>query len=160
MDIKTLFITLVMISTLAFLGYVSWYDYKYRTFKRRYILMFYPFVLLANYLINGNLMVTVMSFLFLLLALYFTEVIYNSTGVGTIDIIIAPLFTVWFNLHAMFFAFIFIALYALCWTPSILKMINKKYNTKGIPLVPVMMVSFIVNLFLVPSNIMNFIYTF
>lgn len=162
MSTKQIFILCVIICTLCFLTYCTYFDCKYRVFKRRRtFLFFYPFVFYANFLITRDILITIISFLFLFLILYITVVMNSGVGFGTIDILIAPLFSIWFNEHCITFTIVFIFLYFLAGIPAINKrLINIGKDTTNIPMIPLMMVSFLIVLFIVPNSIMFYFSTF
>jgi len=153
-EFSSILIALAIVTCMLFLVYVSYFDYRYRWFKRRYILAFYPLVFIVNYLINRNLLVTCISFFFLFIVFTITEMISSEEGIGTIDILIAPMFTTWLNFYSVYFILGFFALYGVCCIPWINKnVINFRKDTISVPLIPLMMCSFIIVSLLFPNNI-------
>lgn len=157
---KLMLLVLILISV-CFLFYCAYRDLKHRWFYRRSILIMYPLFFYVNYKINENIILTTLAFLFLFLVFYITEVINSKEGLGTIDILAAPLFSVWFNAYSFYFTLLFFLMYLLCWIPYINKnLLNRGKDTNNTPILTVLFATFILALIVFPNNIGIFFSTF
>lgn len=155
MEIVRFILTLV---TLGFLAYVSWRDYFFGFFPLKKVFCFYPVAFLINYSIYGDIMITLFSFLILFLVLYLVEVCSKDKVIGGLDVTIAPLFTCWFGLYSTVVSYIFILLILVARNKKIKKLMMKgNENAVGNPLVPLMMLSLLIGVFVFPSTITEII---
>lgn len=132
--------------------YLAYLDFKCREVKRRLVVFAYPLVFFVNLSVNPHIPVVLFSSLILFITLYVTT-LFKPGSFGTIDIIFAPLVTVWFNEYAMFYCLALIIVNSLFWGLGLVRRLFSKDNEKLTnPFLVTMLSVFLVFLVIVPSN--------
>lgn len=138
----------LLIITLVLQSVFTYLDLRFRTIKRRFILLAYIPSLLGGLLFNVNLTSYIFGALWLFVMFYVIEVTLGrkSSVIGTIDIIGAPIYTVWFGLGYMPFLIILMALLIVTKAKPVYSLLdkvclNKKVIKDGhirVPLLPLL----------------------
>lgn len=147
--------TLFKILALLFIGYffyLAYLDFRFREMKRRLVLILYPLVFYINFKVSSNLMLTVFGMIILFLTLYLV-VLMKPNSFGAIDILMAPVVTIWFNEYALLYSLSLIIVNSLLWRFGIVdKLFKREGEVISSPFLVIMLSMFLVFLILVPSN--------
>lgn len=152
---------LVTIFILYFLVYLSYVDYKYHQFPLKTVIMFYPLIISIN-LVKGMTLVDIIAgFLMLAFPMYIMQVIKGDELIfGGLDIVVAPLFSIWFGLGAIRYSFMFILVYCVCHNKLITEFLRKgNKECQGRPLVPIMLLTFLICLCFINSSFIEIIFS-
>lgn len=127
MNYKVMLLVVSLVLTLVAQCVFTYLDLRYREIKRRFILLAYIPSLVGGFLINSSLTSFIFGALWLFLVFYFIEVILGSKNsiVGTVDIIGAPIYTVWFGFATVPFMFILVLLLLLTKAKPVYSLLNK-----------------------------------
>lgn len=137
---------------IVYFCYLAYLDFKYREMKRRLVLVAYPLVYLVNLSINPNIPIVLFSSLILFITLY-VSALFRPGCYGTIDILFAPLATVWFNEYAIIYCLALIIINSLLWGLGITKKLFSRENEQLTnPFLVVMLSVFLIFLVVVPNN--------
>ena len=137
---------------IVYFVYLCYLDYRYREMKRRLILLSYPLVFYVNLVVCDNMFVTLLSSFILFISLYIT-CLFKTDSFGTIDILFAPLVTIWFNEYAFVYSLCLIIINSLLWGIGIVeKLFSRKGKDLSNPFLVTMFVTFLLFLILVPNN--------
>lgn len=146
---------LFKILALLFIGYffyLAYLDFRFREIKRRLVLILYPLVFYINFKVSSNLMLTVFGMIILFLTLYLV-VLMKPNSFGAIDILMAPVVTIWFNEYAMLYSLALIIVNSLLWRFGIVdRLFKREGEVISSPFLVIMLAMFLVFLILVPSN--------
>lgn len=146
---------LFKILALLFIGYffyLAYLDFRFREMKRRLVLILYPLVFYINFKVSSNLMLTVFGMIILFLTLYLV-VLMKPNSFGAIDILMAPIVTIWFNEYAMLYSLALIIVNSLLWRFGIVdRLFKREGEVISSPFLVIMLAMFLVFLILVPSN--------
>ena len=146
---------LFKILALLFIGYffyLAYLDFRFREMKRRLVLILYPLVFYINFKVSSNLMLTVFGMIILFLTLYLV-VLMKPNSFGAIDILIAPVVTIWFNEYAILYSLALIIVNSLLWRFGIVdRLFKREGEVISSPFLVIMLSMFLVFLILVPSN--------
>lgn len=146
---------LFKILALLFIGYffyLAYLDFRFREMKRRLVLILYPLVFYINFKVSSNLMLTVFGMIILFLTLYLV-VLMKPNSFGAIDILMAPVVTIWFNEYAMLYSLALIIVNSLLWRFGIVdRLFKREGEAISSPFLVIMLAMFLVFLILVPSN--------
>ncbi len=146
---------LFKILALLFIGYffyLAYLDFRFREMKRRLVLILYPLVFYINFKVSSNLMLTVFGMIILFLTLYLV-VLMKPNSFGAIDILMAPVVTIWFNEYAMLYSLALIIVNSLLWRFGIVdRLFKREGEVISSPFLVIMLAMFLVFLILVPSN--------
>lgn len=146
---------LFKILALLFIGYffyLAYLDFRFREMKRRLVLILYPLVFYINFKVSSNLMLTVFGMIILFLTLYLV-VLMKPNSFGAIDILMAPVVTIWFNEYAMLYSIALIIVNSLLWRFGIVdRLFKREGEAISSPFLVIMLAMFLVFLILVPSN--------
>lgn len=139
-------------SFIFYFCYLAYLDYQYREMKRRLVLVCYPIVFYLNFKVSENLMLTIFGSLILFLTLYIV-VLMKPGSFGAIDLIMAPLITIWFNEYAFLYSLVLIVVNSLIWKLGIVKKLFSRENEElTSPFLVVMLVVFLLFLMTTPNN--------
>lgn len=142
---------------IIYIIYLCYRDYRYREVKRRIVLLAYPFVLGVNWYLADYKVILIFSTLILFLTLYFC-VLFKPGSFGAIDILAAPLFTVWFNEYSIIYSLVLIILNTLSWKLGIVnKLFSKEGEVLSNPFLITMTLVFIIMIIAVPNNFIKII---
>lgn len=137
---------------IVYFCYLAYLDYRFREMKRRLVLACYPIVCYLNFKVSENLMLTVFGFLILFLTLYVVTLM-KPNSFGAIDILMAPLVTIWFNEYSLVYSIVLIIIDSLIWK---IGLVEKLFSREGEPLsnpfLVTMLVIFILFLMMSPNN--------
>ena len=140
---------LFKILALLFIGYffyLAYLDFRFREMKRRLVLILYPLVFYINFKVSSNLMLTVFLTLYLV-------VLMKPNSFGAIDILMAPVVTIWFNEYAILYSLALIIVNSLLWRFGIVdRLFKREGEVISSPFLVIMLSMFLVFLILVPSN--------
>lgn len=143
---------ILALSFSIYLIYLCYLDYKFREVKRRIVLLAYPFVLTLNWQVVEYKSIMLMSTLILFLTLYIT-VLFKFTSFGSIDILAAPLFTVWFNEWSIVYSLVLILIDVLIWRVGIVKLLFERDGEPlSNPFLITMSFTFLIMIITVPNN--------
>lgn len=146
---------LFKILALLFIGYffyLAYLDFRFREMKRRLVLILYPLVFYINFKVSSNLMLTVFGMIILFLTLYLV-VLMKPNSFGAIDILMAPVVTIWFNEYAILYSLALIIVNSLLWRFGIVdRLFKREGEAISSPFLVIMLAMFLVFLILVPSN--------
>lgn len=146
---------LFKILALLFIGYffyLAYLDFRFREMKRRLVLILYPLVFYINFKVSSNLMLTVFGMIILFLTLYLV-VLMKPNSFGAIDILMAPVVTIWFNEYALIYSLALIIVNSLLWRFGIVdRLFKREGEVISSPFLVIMLSMFLVFLILVPSN--------
>lgn len=146
---------LLKILALLFIGYffyLAYLDFRFREMKRRLVLVLYPLVFYINFKVSSNLMLTVFGMIILFLTLYLV-VLMKPNSFGAIDILMAPVVTIWFNEYALLYSLALIIVNSLLWRFGVVdKLFKREGEVISSPFLVVMLAMFLVFLISVPSN--------
>lgn len=146
---------LFKILALLFIGYffyLAYLDFRFREMKRRLVLILYPLVFYINFKVSSNLMLTVFGMIILFLTLYLV-VLMKPNSFGAIDILMAPVVTIWFNEYAILYSLALIIVNSLLWRFGIVdRLFKREGEVISSPFLVIMLSMFLVFLILVPSN--------
>ena len=132
--------------------YLCYRDYRFREVKRRIVLLSYPFVLLMNWELVEFKLILVFSSLILFITLYLC-VLSNPSSFGAIDILAAPIFTIWFNEWSVVYSIVLIIVNSLFWNFGIVKRLFKKDGESlSNPFLITMSIVFLIMIIAVPNN--------
>lgn len=142
---------------IIYIIYLCYRDYRYREVKRRIVLLAYPFVLGVNWYLADYKVILIFSTLILFLTLYFC-VLFKTGSFGAIDILAAPLFTVWFNEYSIIYSLVLIILNTLSWRLGIVnKLFSKEGEVLSNPFLITMTLVFLIMIIAVPNNFIKII---
>ena len=137
---------------LIYFCYLSYLDYRYRGMKRRLVLFCYPIVFYLNLIVSENILVTIFGSLILFLTMYIVTLI-NPSSFGAIDILMAPLITIWFNEYSIVYSLALIVIDSLIWKTGLVeKLFSREGEKLSNPFLVTMLVVFILFLMTVPNN--------
>lgn len=146
---------LLKMLALAFIFYFCWLsylDYQYREVKRRFVLLIYPIVIYVNLVVSENILITIMSSTILFITLWVTA-IRRPSSFGTIDLLVAPLVTIWFNEYAIVYSITLIIVNSLFWNLGVVKkLFSREGKDLSNPFLVTMLAIFLVFLAIVPNN--------
>lgn len=115
-------------------------------------MILYPLVFYINFKVSSNLMLTVFGMIILFLTLYLV-VLMKPNSFGAIDILIAPVVTIWFNEYAILYSLALIIVNSLLWRFGIVdRLFKREGEVISSPFLVIMLSMFLVFLILVPSN--------
>lgn len=147
----------LIIKILAFLFiiyfcYLAFLDYKYREVKRRLVLFAYPFVFYVNWQVTEFKMILIFSSIILALTLYISA-LRKPNSFGAIDILFAPLVTIWFNEWSFVYSLALIIINSIFWKIGV---VDRFFKQEGKPLTNPYLVTmlevFFVFLIITPNN--------
>lgn len=149
--VSTMFKILAFLFIIYFC-YLAYLDYRYREIKRRLVLVCYPIVFYLNFKVSENLMLTVFGALILFLTLYIA-VLMKPNSFGAIDILIAPLVTIWFNEYSLVYSLVLIIINSLIWKIGLVeKLFRRESESLSSPFLVTMLIIFILFLMTSPNN--------
>lgn len=149
--VSTMFKILAFLFIIYFC-YLAYLDYRYREIKRRLVLVCYPIVFYLNFKVSENLMLTVFGALILFLTLYIA-VLMKPNSFGAIDILIAPLVTIWFNEYSLVYSLVLIIINSLIWKIGLVeKLFSRESESLSSPFLVTMLIIFILFLMTSPNN--------
>lgn len=150
----------LIIKILAFLFivyfcYLAYLDYRYREVKRRLVLLAYPFVFYVNWQVVEFKLILIFSSIILALTLYISALM-KPNSFGAIDILFAPLVTVWFNEWAFVYSIALIIINSIFWE---IGLVDRFFKREGEPLTNPYLVTmlevFLVFLIIAPNNFLK-----
>lgn len=149
--VSTMFKILAFLFIIYFC-YLAYLDYKYREVKRRLVLAWYPIVFYLNFKVSDNLMLTAFGCLILFLTLYIVTLMKPSSF-GAIDILMAPLVTIWLNEYSLVYSLVLIIIDSLIWKMGLVKtLFDREGEPLSNPFLVIMFVVFILFLITSPNN--------
>lgn len=149
--VSTMFKILAFLFIIYFC-YLAYLDYKYREVKRRLVLACYPIVCYLNFKVSENLMLTIFGFLILFITLY-VAVLMKPNSFGAIDILMAPLVTIWFNEYSLVYSLVLIIINSLIWKIGLVEnLFSREGEQLSNPFLITMLVVFILFLMTSPNN--------
>lgn len=156
-----LILLLTTFLVLYFLVYVSYIDYKYHEFPLKFAVMVYPLIILINFLKGMTLVELITGFFMLSLPMYIMQVIKGDELIfGGLDIVMAPLFSIWFGFGAIPYSFTFLLVYCICHNKVITEFLRKgKSGSLGRPLVPIMLLTFLICICFINSTFIEIIFS-
>lgn len=144
---------LIYVVVNIYMFYLSIQDLWYREIEPKYILLSYPVLLVCGYLLFGISIDLLMGFLTVAVMFYFTQVYcsvkYDSEKVyiGAMDIIAAPIYTLWFGAGVLTYLVIFLLVLLMVDLPFVkdffAKMTKVESEKDALPLIPCMHLTFI-----------------
>lgn len=149
--VSTMFKILAFLFIIYFC-YLAYLDYRYREVKRRLVLVCYPIVCYLNFKVSENLMLTIFGFLILFITLY-VAVLMKPNSFGAIDILMAPLVTIWFNEYSLVYSLVLIIINSLIWKIGLVEnLFSREGEQLSNPFLITMLVVFILFLMTSPNN--------
>lgn len=149
------FICFVGIS--LFLFYLSRYDLLHHSLtktQRNLVLVLLPVAGFCGYALYGASLDLFLSF-FILAGYYYGVSLYCSCqnppkrAFGGCDILVAPLFTIWFGTGVIVFLIIYLVLYCIACIPPIREFICsfnlEGEESKGLPLFPILFITYVLS---------------
>lgn len=152
---------LITIFILYFLVYLAYVDYKFHQFPLKNVIMFYPLIILVNLLKGMNVIELIAGFFILAFPMYVMQVIKGDELIfGGLDIVVAPLFSIWFGLGAIQYSFMFLLVYCICHNKVITEFLKKgNKESQGRPLIPIMLLTFLICLCFIKSTFIEIIFS-
>lgn len=149
-------VSLLLVILVVVMIYLSYKDYKFAEFPSRkpFVLMWIP-IILINYLLTGDLVGIILAFFIMSSWFYLSCLVTNSTVFGTIDILVAPLFTTWFGYYSFIYLIVFYLLSLLFKITVVRRFVFKRDD--GIPLIPIMTLTFMTLIWVLPTSITSFL---
>ena len=151
--LPSLIIKILALLFIAYFGYLAYVDYRCREIKRRLVLALYPIIIYLNFKVSEKVFMTAFGFLVLGLTLYVT-VLAKPDSFGALDILMAPMVTIWFNEYSIFYSLVLIIANSLLWK---LGLVKKLFSLEGEklsnPLFVIMFTLFLVFSVTVPNNL-------
>ncbi|MFQ9249429.1 MAG: hypothetical protein ACLR3R_19485 [Clostridium paraputrificum] len=139
---------------LLFMCYLVMVDYVYHEFPLRFIVLLYPVIICTNIHLGASWFETIFGFLILFVPMYVCQLFSREMVYGGLDIVSAPLFTIWFGVNGIYYSLLFIVIYSICHLKVITEFLKKgKQDCLGRPLIPIMYFTFLVSLCLIDSYI-------
>lgn len=149
--VSTIFKILAFLFIIHFC-YLAYLDYRYREVKRRLVLIWYPIVCYLNFKVSENVMLTTFGFLILFITLYIV-VLMKPNSFGAIDILMAPLVTIWLNEYSLVYSLVLIIINSLIWKIGLVeKLFSREGEQLSNPFLVTMLIVFILFLMTSPSN--------
>ena len=140
----------LLIITIVLQSVFTYLDLRFRTMRRRFIILAYIPSLLGGFLVNRNLASFIFGALWLFIMFYLIELTLGgkSSLIGTIDILGAPIYTVWFGFAIIPFLGIFAGLLLITKAKPVYGLLNRLCLNKElvddavirIPLLPLLQV--------------------
>ena len=139
---------------LLFMCYLVMVDYVYHEFPLRFIVLLYPVIICTNIHLGASWFETIFGFLILFVPMYVCQLFSREMVYGGLDIVSAPLFTIWFGVNGIYYSLLFIVIYSICHLRVITTFLKKgKQDCLGRPLITIMYFTFLVSLCLIDSYI-------
>lgn len=138
---------------LLFLCYLSVVDYYFHEFPLVYVVVWYPIIFILDMMMGATLFDAISGFLILFLSMYLMQLFSKEMIYGGLDIVCAPLFTIWFGIGALWYSLLFILVYFICHFKVVTKFLKSGNDESlGRPLIPIMYFTFLISLCLISNT--------
>jgi len=146
--------SIIFCIVLLFMCYLVMVDYTYHEFPLLIVVASYPVIICLSLYLGSSWFDTIFGFLSLFLPMYICQLFSREMIYGGLDIVSAPLFTIWFGTNGVFYSLLFVVIYAICHFKVITNFLKRgNPDCAGRPLIPIMYSTFLVALCLLPNCI-------